>query len=214
MKSVKSNRVWQIIIPLFSYYVLYNSLTELFAFIFEAAMGRLFCLMLSGIITIIPTFAFYRSCPHIIAAKIEGGISEILRYLLYALAVIVLGIALNVLITYTGLAGASKGFDRATKTLQDGELIIKIMCNVIVIPILEELLYRGIILGQLYTFWNLKYAIIISSLLFGMLHFNIVQFLYAFIVGIALGICHIKTKRLWPVIIAHGATNLIVILFS
>ena len=115
---------------------------------------------------------------------------------------------------FLGIVENSDGFQSASKKLTDGTLIIKILSNVIIIPILEELLYRGIIAGQVCLWYGWIAATIFSSFCFGISHFNIVQFLYALIVGIALGTLYCKTKRLSLCILAHGITNLIVILFS
>lgn len=78
---------------------------------------------------------------------------------------------------------------------------------VIVAPIVEEILMRGIILeGFTRKYSNLK-AIIISSLLFGIIHLNIYQFVAAFIIGLFLGWLYVKTRSLWLCIITHGFYN-------
>ena len=97
-----------------------------------------------------------------------------------------------------------------------------------VIPSLEELLYRGIICGQIEAWGSINSvlidkpakpsvgyrvaAVLISALIFGALHFNVVQFLYACVMGCFLGVAYIRTHRLWVVMVAHGLTNLVVIL--
>ena len=118
------------------------------------------------------------------------------------------------LLTQIGIAQVSDGFKRAENTLSDGDIIIKLLCNCLVIPILEELLLRGIITGQLYLWYGLIPSVLFSSIFFGILHNNIVQFIYALIVGIGLGVMYVKTKRLSLCIIAHCLINLIVIIFS
>ncbi len=213
MKPIRSNRVIQILYPLFVYYIFYNVLYSVFSYIFQEKMGQLFCLMLSGMITIIPIYLIYRKVPKLI----PDSINKKSTYVLYALGVICvvfIAISLNVIITHLGIVENSDGFQSASKKLTDGTLIIKILSNVMIIPILEELLYRGIIAGQVCLWYGWIAATIFSSFCFGISHFNIVQFLYALIVGIALGTLYCKTKRLSLCILAHGITNLIVILFS
>lgn len=76
-------------------------------------------------------------------------------------------------------------------------------------PIVEELLTRGYVLGGLYNKYGLLVALLISSLLFALLHFNMVQTLSAFICGIILGALYIKTGSIFSCILAHSLYNTI-----
>ena len=118
------------------------------------------------------------------------------------------------ILSHTSLVEQSQNFKQAKETLSDGSFWIKIACSVVVIPILEELLIRGIICGQLAIWYNPALAVIISSIFFGILHNNIVQFIYALIIGLALGFIYIKSKRLILCIVGHSIINLLVILLA
>ena len=175
--------------------------------------GKLTCLLIAGIVCIIPMFIIYQSVPKLIPEQVTNK-KQLFNYCLWVIGVVCLGIALNVLLTQIGIAQVSDGFKRAENTLSDGNIIIKLLCNCLVIPILEELLLRGIITGQLYLWYGLIPSVLFSSIFFGILHNNIVQFIYALVVGIGLGVMYVKTKRLSLCIIAHCLINLIVIIFS
>ena len=75
-------------------------------------------------------------------------------------------------------------------------------------PVLEELIFRGIILEGLLKKYSPLASIIISSLLFGIAHFNPWQFVTGFIIGIFSGWVYYKTRSLLPSIIIHAAANL------
>lgn len=79
---------------------------------------------------------------------------------------------------------------------------------VIAAPILEELIFRGIILDGLLKNYSLLKSILISSLLFGLVHLNPWQFITGFILGIFSGWVYYKTRSLLPSIIMHAAVNL------
>ena len=133
---------------------------------------------------------------------------------LQVVAVVAIGIIINVILTQSGLVNQSKGYAKAKETLLDGSIFIQILCSVIVVPILEEILLRGIICTQVY-FWHGSWmAIITSSIFFGILHNNIVQFIYALVIGLGLGFIFIKSKRLSICILAHSIINLVVILLT
>ncbi|ENK1241989.1 CPBP family intramembrane metalloprotease [Clostridium botulinum] len=83
---------------------------------------------------------------------------------------------------------------------------------IIIAPIFEEILMRGIILEGFLNRYKPATAIIISSIMFGAMHLNIFQFVNATIGGLFLGIIYYKTRSLVLCIVAHMINNLIPIL--
>lgn len=81
---------------------------------------------------------------------------------------------------------------------------------VVLSSIVEELLFRGVILNKLVSDYNfdLKLAILISSLLFGLCH-NFGSILSAFVFGICMAILYIKSKNILVPILGHFINNLI-----
>ncbi len=80
--------------------------------------------------------------------------------------------------------------------------------NFAVIPALfEEFAFRCVLLQPLrkYGDW---FAILATSFCFAILHGNMVQIPFAFIVGIALGYFCIKTKSIWTSVAIHFLNNL------
>ncbi len=170
-------------------------------------------MIITGVITIIPLWVYFMGAPKLIP---EQDLTQelILKYVVYLVFVVAVGIGFNVILSHTSLVEQSQNFKQAKETLSDGSFWIKIACSVVVIPILEELLIRGIICGQLAIWYNPALAVIISSIFFGILHNNIVQFIYALIIGLALGFIYIKSKRLILCIVGHSIINLLVILLA
>jgi membrane protease YdiL (CAAX protease family) len=79
---------------------------------------------------------------------------------------------------------------------------------VISAPILEELIFRGIILDGLLNKYSPLKSILISSFLFGLVHLNPWQFITGFIIGIFSGWIFYKTRSLSLAIIIHASANL------
>ncbi|MGK0467382.1 lysostaphin resistance A-like protein [Clostridium sp.] len=77
----------------------------------------------------------------------------------------------------------------------------------IVAPIIEEVLVRGIILRGLLMKYSVKKSIIVSALLFAIIHMNPWQFLGAFLGGIILGWLYVKTRSIVPCILGHALNN-------
>lgn len=79
----------------------------------------------------------------------------------------------------------------------------------IIAPFVEEILMRGFVLGGLRGTYGALTALLISSVLFALLHFNMVQTLSAFVCGILLGLLYLKTSSLLCCMIAHCGYNMI-----
>lgn len=79
---------------------------------------------------------------------------------------------------------------------------------VIAAPIIEELIFRGIILHGLLQRYSPIKSIIISSVLFGIVHLNPWQFVSALIIGIFSGWVYYRTRKLTLSIIIHSTNNL------
>jgi len=98
------------------------------------------------------------------------------------------------------------------------ETIISILLFIIV-AIVEEVLCRGYILRNLMISFNKYIALILSSILFSLMHsFNPNIDLFAltnlFLAGILLGLSYIHTKNLWFPIALHLSWNLFQSLFG
>ena len=85
-----------------------------------------------------------------------------------------------------------------------------ILMTVILAPILEEILFRGIIMkGMVNNNVKPATAIIVSALIFGAVHFNPWQFAGASLLGLVLGLVYYKTKSLLMPILLHAFNNLL-----
>ncbi len=74
-------------------------------------------------------------------------------------------------------------------------------------PIAEEFVFRGVLLQRWAVRWNLPVGVIMSSVLFGMLHINNPMGLTMF--GVIMALLYIRTRSLWVPIIAHALNNVV-----
>lgn len=79
--------------------------------------------------------------------------------------------------------------------------------------LLEEMIYRGYILRTLRPYGNF-FAIMVSSLLFSLMHGNLRQIPFALIVGLVLGTLYVLTNNIWLPITVHFANNAISVLME
>ena len=88
-------------------------------------------------------------------------------------------------------------------------LVLDFICGVILVPITEEIVFRGFILRRLSEKYRLGTAIILSSLLFAVFHID-QSFLGSFVHGVIFALLAIRFGSLYAPIIVHGAYNAIV----
>lgn len=84
--------------------------------------------------------------------------------------------------------------------------IMNALATAVVPPFVEEFLFRGVILSQFRKYGD-AFAIIASALLFGLLHRNFSQIVFAFICGLALGITLVRTNNIWIPVSIHMFVN-------
>jgi uncharacterized protein len=85
---------------------------------------------------------------------------------------------------------------------------------VAVMPVAEEIFFRGFLMEKFESFAGKNFAIVLSSVLFGVAHMGygkIYPAVLPIIIGLLLGYIVIKTKNLFAAIIAHVTFNVIVL---
>lgn len=78
---------------------------------------------------------------------------------------------------------------------------------IVLLPIFEEIFFRGIIFNEMRKRINITVAIIIQAIIFGAFHGNILQGIYTSILGIALALVYHWTRSIWAPIIIHVIYN-------
>ena len=86
--------------------------------------------------------------------------------------------------------------------------ILSLVIVIVLIPIFEEIFFRGVIFGFLRDNYKFPIALIVQALVFGIAHGNLVQSVYAFILGLFLGAFFYYTNSLYSSIISHITYNL------
>ena len=77
----------------------------------------------------------------------------------------------------------------------------------------EEFIFRGVVQSE-YSNYGVSTAIVMSGIMFSMLHFNINQFLVYFYCGIVASYAVYITQSLWAAILLHFINNIYAIFFE
>ncbi len=89
---------------------------------------------------------------------------------------------------------------------------LQVIASVILAPIVEELIFRGLIYNRLKRMTSLKVAAVISAVLFGAFHMNWLQAPYAFVIGLLCVFIYEKYQTIFASIFFHGMANMFSVL--
>ncbi|MDK2975795.1 MAG: protease family protein [Candidatus Marinimicrobia bacterium] len=99
------------------------------------------------------------------------------------------------------------------KWSEPAEAILMIITVSGVAAFVEEVIFRGMLLGSMEkAFRNPKTSIIISSLFFALVHALPWYFVHIFLLGIILGALSSGLRSVWPAVFCHGTYNLVSII--
>lgn len=115
----------------------------------------------------------------------------------------------NNLIELSGIIDLSPTYQQVEQAVYGGGMWVSLLSAVVIAPVLEELLFRGLLYQRLRENSGPLVSMLISAALFGLIHGNLVQFVYAFLIGLLLAYVYEKFKTIWAPIIFHGSANLL-----
>ena len=131
--------------------------------------------------------------------------------LLLLITVLVCAGANYILVFIVGITDILRYFpdyEEVAQMLSGGDLIVRVLAIGVVAPIVEEILCRGIVFNRLNSWMPTWVAVVVSSALFGLIHMNLFQAIYAFIVGLGFCMLYVRYRSLWIPIIGHMAFNM------
>ncbi|MCR5420517.1 MAG: CPBP family intramembrane metalloprotease [Lachnospiraceae bacterium] len=131
--------------------------------------------------------------------------SLLLCGILGVLAEIAAGIALAFILSY--VPETALGYkEHVSSQLQEG--VKSVIYVVILSPIIEEFIFRFFILGVFNRVLGFMIANIIQAVMFGLYHLNLIQGIYAFLLGLLIGLLKKYTGTVWGCVCFHAMFNL------
>lgn len=102
-----------------------------------------------------------------------------------------------------------KSYQEVSKNMAVGmESILGIIAVIILIPIFEEILFRGLIFNELKNNVNIIISVVLQAAIFAIAHGNIAQAIYAFFLGLMASLIYIWTKSIVSNMLLHITFNL------
>ena len=118
-------------------------------------------------------------------------------------------IAVSALLTLLPWLSSITGYENASNNTDFGrDLLFSMMTLLIFAPVVEEIIFRGHMLNTLLEHVPEKWAVLISSIIFALMHINIVWMLYAFFLGQILAKTSMKEDNIAYGVLLHVGFNL------
>lgn len=163
-----------------------------------------------GIIILILLFMHYkqRSHRHFLLSDDLQSIKLTVRFSIIALLT---GLVLFALDTISSVYILQNDIQQQAKLLviqanKEG-LVSTTIAICLLAPLMEEMLFRGVLLPA-FVYKNKQYIGIISSaVVFSLIHFSAEQAIILFIAGVCFGILRVKSNSIWPPFLAHFTNN-------
>lgn len=92
------------------------------------------------------------------------------------------------------------------------EVAVLVFMTVVAAPLTEEVFFRGLLQGALRDRFGPVRAVVISSLAFAVVHFQVVQFPALLVIGIVHGLLVLATRRMGAALWSHTAFNAVTVI--
>ena len=135
------------------------------------------------------------------------SLKELVQYGFMSYAIVYVFNLLTILLTYIiELIKSGHVISPVEELISDSSPLLTLLCIVIISPIIEEILFRKIILNKLRDYGD-KIAILFTAVAFGLYHGNVSQFFYATALGCLFAYLTLKTNRIQYAISLHIFIN-------
>lgn len=101
-----------------------------------------------------------------------------------------------------------ESYNQLMESALGGSQLLAMLAAVILAPINEECIMRGLILKNLQKYFSVPVVIAVQAVMFGIFHMNWVQGIYVLPIGAALGYVAVKSRSVLPSIYMHLFYNL------
>lgn len=146
-----------------------------------------------------------KKMPSHIPEKKPFKASQVFMFFLITMAAMVIGNFISNILAALLTSGQGQNSLVAIASSQE---VVPLLYAAVIAPILEELLFRKLLLDKLSVYGE-KWAIIFGALCFALFHANLYQLIYTFCMGLILGYVYIKSRKIINTVVIHISVNVI-----
>lgn len=138
----------------------------------------------------------------------SGIVGFLLRILITIVLAFTSSIAINILFISFHLTETSESYSRVAAHQYGVFFPVGLFLYGIVSPLAEEIVFRGILYNRMKKIFSTALSLVLSALLFGFYHGNIVQASYGFLMGMLIAYTYEKCGGFLYAFLFHAAANL------
>lgn len=135
-------------------------------------------------------------------------------YPLVAVTAVASCIGGNNIILSSGLMQVDETYQQLTEILYSAPMWFQLLGTGVIVPLCEELIFRGLMYNRLKDYVPVKWALLMSALAFGIGHGNLVQGVYGFALGYMMAYLYERTNKLWVPALFHIVANSVSVLIT
>ncbi len=217
-KKIVINSCLKIIYPPLLYLVAVNVMAGLTVLIFgrETYLMHGMAVSLATMIILTPLLYYLYQKDKIKLKEFYSG-GKKARFPLYLITIAVsflLALGLNFLIAAVKLQEIFPDYSQTAERMFSENGVIILIATLVMAPVMEELIFRGLCYGRIRQFTGKSMTILLTGLLFGLYHMNLVQFVYASIMGMFFAALNERYRNIKLTMMAHFGANLCAVVLS
>lgn len=224
LQDDRNRGMGDVILPLLVYYLVYLSaaviLTQIVTYIRikagsslqaflteqETTVGAVLggIAMLLGMLPLLPGFR-----RELVLHKRATGEKSIFctRAVFTVVLALTSSIALNILFSQLHLLEKSESYTQVAESQYGVWFPAGLFLYGVVSPLAEEIVFRGVIYNRIKRHFSVKFSVILSALLFGIYHGNLIQGIYGFVIGILIAYAYERFGSFFFAFLFHAAAN-------
>lgn len=140
--------------------------------------------------------------------------AKVTGYAFLAALAFLVAVGVNILFYQLGITGSSESFGNVQKAQLGVQLAAGILLFGMISPVAEEAVFRGIIYNRLKRSFSVSIGMVISALLFGCYHGNVVQALYGAFLGLVIAYSYELFGSFMAPVLFHSVANISVFVMS
>ncbi len=139
--------------------------------------------------------------------RIKPGDAGAAGLLCIAAGAVITSVSIGLAIKVAAICGAFPVYDNVEIILKDGNPVLSVLSIVICAPLMEELVFRGLVFKSFRSISGFWFSAVLSSAVWAVIHLNLVQGIRAVGVGLFLAFVYEAYQKLWVPVFAHMSIN-------
>lgn len=144
----------------------------------------------------------------------DAGNCTVVSYGIVILLSFCLAVGINIIFYQLGFSSSSDNYTEVQEVQYAVSFGLGLLLYGVISPLTEETLFRGVIYGRMKRCFARWLAILLSAILFGVYHGNLVQGVYGFLLGCVITLLYEKSGNFLIPVVSHAAANLSVFVLT